>query len=301
MYKGLAAHKLETRNEKLEATGPLIIAHRGASAVAPENTIAAFRKALDAGADGVEFDVRLSKDGVPVVIHDATLLRTANINESVADLTADQLSNVDAGSWFNAAYPAHARSEFSGQGIPSLKTVLQLLENTSGPIYIEMKCETEDAVSPLVDAVCREIRDSPLLPRLIAKSFRLAAIPRAQAILPGIRTAALFAPKIMRLLRKEKYLINIAGELGADHLSLHKALVSRKLVGKARKAGIPVTVWTVNTPRWITRAADLGVFAVITNDPSRMVASRESRLQLQTHENPEGRPVAHRGNESRAD
>jgi len=255
---------------------PLIIAHRGASALAPENTIAAFTRAIDAGSDGVEFDVRLSKDGVPVVVHDATLLRTTGINERVADLTAEQLSRVDAGSWFNAAYPMHARTEFASEGIPSLRLVLKLLEKMPGRVYIEMKCETEDAVSGLVESVCREIADSPLLGKIIVKSFRLGVVPRAQAILPGIRTAALFAPKVMRLLRKEKYLINIAQELGADHLSVHKALVSRQLVRKAEKAGIQVTVWTVNAPRWIMRATKLGVFAVITNDPAKMLASRES-------------------------
>ena len=75
---------------------PLIIAHRGASAHAPENTLASFRKAVEVGADGIELDVRLSKDGVPVVIHDATLTRTGGINNRVADLTAEQLSRVVA-------------------------------------------------------------------------------------------------------------------------------------------------------------------------------------------------------------
>ncbi len=265
---------------------PFIIAHRGASASAPENTIAAFTKALESGADGVEFDVRLSKDGVPVVIHDATLVRTAGINNRVSDLTAEQLAHVDAGSWFNSAYPERARPEFAAEGIPSLQTVLRLLESVAGPIYIEMKCDTENDVSPLVDAVCREIRNSPLFERLIVKSFLLGVIPRARSVLPGLRTAALFAPQFMRLLRKEKYLINIALELGADHLSVHKALISRKLVRKAERSGLPVTVWTVNTPRWIVRATRQGVFAVITNDPSKMLASRASTPLRQEHGNP---------------
>lgn len=255
---------------------PFIIAHRGASAIAPENTIAAFKRAIESGAEGVEFDVRLSRDGVPVVVHDATLTRTAGINKRVVDLTAKQLSSVDVGSWFNSAYPAYARPEFSAEGIASLKTVLQLLEQLEGPIYIEMKCETELDVSPLVDAVCCEIAGSPLLEQIIVKSFRLGVIPQARAVLPGVRTAALFAPKVMRLLRKEKYMINIAQELGADHLSVHKSLVSRKLVRKAEKFGMPVTAWTVDTRRWIPRAIKQGLFAVITNDPSRMLLARRS-------------------------
>jgi glycerophosphoryl diester phosphodiesterase len=253
---------------------PLIIAHRGASAHAPENTLASFRKAIEDRADGFELDVRLSKDGVPVVIHDATLLRTAGMNRRVADLTAEQLSRVDAGSWFNAARPALARIEFASEGIPSLEAVLQLVEKIKGPVYIEFKCERDGDTSRLVGAVCREIKNSSLLDRVILKSFRLGVIPQARALLPGVRTAALFAPQVMRLLRKEKYLINIAREFGADQLSVHKALASRKLVRKAAKHGMPVTVWTVNATRWIPRASRQGLFAVITNDPSKMLARR---------------------------
>lgn len=261
-----------TASDNQSVAKPLIIAHRGASAIAPENTLAAFSRAIEAGADGVEFDVRLSKDGLPVVMHDATLARTAGIDGRVADLTAEQLSRLDAGSWFNTARPARARSEFASEGIPSLQAALSLLEAISGPIYIELKCERERDVSPLVEAVCREISKSPLLGQIILKSFRLGVIPQARAILPGVRTAGLFAPQVMRLLRKEKYLIDIAKELGADHLSVHKSLASRKFVRKAAKRGMPVTVWTVNTTRWIPRAAKRGFYAVITDDPSKLLA-----------------------------
>src|SRR4026208_948606 len=81
-------------------TPPLIIGHRGASAGAPENTMAAFRAAIAAGADGIEFDVRLSRDGVPVVIHDSTLRRTGGLPQRIADLTVSELAAVDVGSWF---------------------------------------------------------------------------------------------------------------------------------------------------------------------------------------------------------
>lgn len=260
-------------------TRPLIVAHRGASAYAPENTLAAFALAIEAGADGVEFDVRLSKDGVAVVIHDATLTRTAGIDKRVADLTARQLSRVDAGSTFNAAHPARARAEFSSEGVPSLRSALSLLTNMTGPIYIELKCDADSEVAPLVDAVCREIGESPSLERIILKSFRLGAIPHARAVLPSVSTAALFAPQVMRILRKEKYLINIGQELGADHLSVHKSLATGKLVRNAAKCGMRVTVWTVNTKRGISRAAKRGVYAIITDDPSKLLAAADFRPQ----------------------
>jgi len=269
---------MQTRDLRLETTmpSPLIIAHRGASALAPENTLAAFKRALAVGADGVEFDVRLSKDDVPVVIHDNNILRTTGVDQRVVDLTAEQLSRVDAGSWFNAAYPSRAQADHAAEGVPSLRSVLKLVENISGPIYIELKCETADDLSPLVDAVCREIADADLETSVIIESFHLGAIPLTRARLPGAKTAALFAPKVMRLLRKEKYLIKIARELGADHLCLHKSLVSRKLVQKAERYDMPVTVWTVNANRWVSWAARHGLFAVITDDPSMLLRGRET-------------------------
>jgi glycerophosphoryl diester phosphodiesterase len=254
-----------------------IIAHRGASATAPENTLAAFSRAIDQGADGIEFDVRLAKDGMPVVIHDATLLRTAGIDEPVATRTSDELSRIDVGSWFNAAYPERSSEDYGSERIASLRTVLKQFENIRGPIYIELKCEVDEDVSSLVDAVCREIAGSPLRDQIIVKSFRLEVIPRTRAALPDIKTAALFAPKVMRLLRKEKYLIKIARELGADHLSIHKSLVSAKLIRKAARSGMQVAIWTVDSKRWSPWSEKHGLFALITNDPSKMLAGRELR------------------------
>ena len=267
---------------------PLIVAHRGDSSHAPENTMAAFRTAIEAGIEGVEFDVRLSKDGVPVVIHDATLARTTGINGRVADVTADRLLHLDAGSWFNASHPAKSRQEFAAEGVPSLRSVLEIFANLPGPIYIELKCETEDEVTSLVDAAGEVIAASGLQEKIIVGSFRLGVLPYMRTVLPGVQTAALFAPKIMRLLRKEKYLIDIAREFGADHLSIHKSLVSRKLARKAEKYGMPVTVWTVNASRWIPRAMKHGLYAVITNNPSALLARRRSMPRPQV---PEETPV----------
>ena len=258
------------------SASPLIIAHRGDSAHAPENTLAAFRRAVDSGSDGIEFDVRLSKDSVPVVIHDATLTRTAGTNQRVADMTADRLAHLDAGSWFNAAHPAKSNPEFAFEGVPSLRSVLKLCADLRGPIYVELKCDTDAEITPLVDAVCNVIAVSGLQEKVIIGSFRLGVLPSVRTILPEVETAALFAPKIMRLLRKEKYLIDIAREFGADHLSIHKSLVSRKLARKAEKYRMPVTVWTVNASRWIPRAAKQGLYAVITNNPSSLLARRRS-------------------------
>ncbi|MEP6787093.1 MAG: glycerophosphodiester phosphodiesterase family protein [Acidobacteriota bacterium] len=251
---------------------PLIIGHRGASAQAPENTLAAFQMALDAGADGVEFDVQLSKDGVPVVIHDPNLLRTAAVDAKVADLASTELAQVDAGSWFNKAHPELADDLFVGQYIPTLSEVLRVVGWADGPIYIELKSETPD-VEALCAAVCMEIRDSNLLPRIIVKSFRLGAIPMVRLLCPEVQTAALFAPNVKNLLKRKKHIIAIAREIGAHQLSLHFSLATPKLTALAAEANMPVTIWTADNRKWIKRCRKLGIKALITNDPTRLIAA----------------------------
>lgn len=96
---------------------------------------------------------------------------------------------------------------------------------------------------------------------------------------PGVKTAALFAPKVMRFLRKEKHLVRIASELGADHISVHRSLVTRKFMKEVAKTGMSVTVWTADNPRWVKKAMRLGVTAIITNDPAKLLAKRRDILE----------------------
>ncbi|HEY0458995.1 MAG TPA: glycerophosphodiester phosphodiesterase family protein [Pyrinomonadaceae bacterium] len=256
---------------------PLIIAHRGASALAPENTFAAFKKAITDGAEGIEFDVRLSRDGETVVFHDATLSRLSVRKNLVSSLTAEELRAIDVGSWF-AKRKSNATGDFSAERIPTLKETLDFLKDFTGLIYIELKCR-ESETEKLVKAVCEIVSGSPLLPQIIVKSFQLEAIPRVRRRCPEVKTAALFAPKIMTILRKEKRLVNIAYELGADMISVHFSLATRKLMKKAEKRNLPVTIWTADNPRWVRRAFDLGLFAVITNNPAVLLAKRAEILE----------------------
>jgi glycerophosphoryl diester phosphodiesterase len=257
---------------------PLIVAHRGASALAPENTLAAFRRAIEDGAEGIEFDVRLSKDGEAVVFHDADLKRIGGRDEKIVDFSFDELQKIDSGSWFNRAFPKFANERFSNETIPSLKDILNLLNDFRGLIYVELKCK-EREVEPLVKAVCREIGASHLFPNIIVKSFRLQVIPEVRRLCPDVTTAALFAPKIMTMLRKEKYLLKIAQEFRADQISLHYTLASRKFMKKAEKKEMPVAVWTVDNPRFIKRAIALGIKAVITNNPASLLEKRHAVLE----------------------
>jgi glycerophosphoryl diester phosphodiesterase len=256
---------------------PLIIAHRGDSVHAPENTLAAFRRAVEAGADGIEFDVRLTKDGEVIVFHDSSLNRIAGRKERVIQMAAEELRSVDVGSWFNRRRHAFANEEFAQERIPTLAETLEDLVEFDGLLYIELKCREED-VERLAGAVCGVISDSPLLPRIVVKSFKLTAIPHVKELCPGVRTAALVAPKMQSLLRRKKHLLDIAEEAGADEISIHYTLATRKIAEEAARRGLDVLIWTVDHPRWIRRGVELGVKAIITNDPGKMLAKRRELL-----------------------
>lgn len=257
---------------------PLIIAHRGASAVAPENTLAAFTRAIKDGAEGIEFDVRLAKDGVPVVHHDETLERTGGRKERICDLTSGELKRADVGSWFRRSSPESWKTAYGRARVPTLAETLRHLDGFDGRLYIELKCD-DTGVESLVRRVGELIRDSPIAPSIVVKSFRLGFIPHMRAACPDIRTAALFAPKIMTILRKEKHLVDIAREFGAAELSVHYSLMTKKLMKEAAKHGLPVTIWTADQPRLLRRGIKLGVNAIITNDPARLLAKRAEALR----------------------
>lgn len=253
---------------------PLIIAHRGASAFAPENTLAAFQKAIDDGADGIEFDVRFAKDRVPVVIHDAKLKRLGRREGHVSDYTSSELQTLDVGSWFNEKNPSKSNGKFSLETVPTLERLLEFLSGYKGLLYIEMKCR-EEATDALAEAVCQTIRQSDLLRQIIVKSFNLAAVRQVKRLLPEVRTAALFAPKILNVLQKKKRLLKKAQECEADEISIHFSLTTAKFVRRAAKKNLPVTIWTVDNRVWVKRAVNLGINAIITNNPARLLAERD--------------------------
>jgi glycerophosphoryl diester phosphodiesterase len=256
---------------------PLIIAHRGSSAIAPENTLASFTQALDDNSDGVEFDVRLARDGVPVVFHDAGLKRLADIDTSISSLNADQLSKFDIGSWFNREHPELARPEFSNERISTLSEVLRFLKNFTGTVYVELK-STQRNKRRLAEAVGEILCEKTGLFNVIVKSFILETVPIVKSICSDIETAALFAPTIKRMLQKEKNLVTLAADMEFDRLSLHYSLATKKLMRLASEVNMPVTIWTADSPLWIRRATELGIDSLITNDPARLLAKRNQLI-----------------------
>lgn len=257
---------------------PLIIAHRGASASAPENTFAAFRQAIEDKADGIEFDVRLSKDNVPVVFHDSNLRRLAKMKQRVADMTAEELGAIDVGSWFNRAFPTRADDNFTAEKIPTLAALLEFLSDYRGLIYIELK-GSDARMSALVKAVSDLLERRDSLPNVIVKSFNLEGIKIAKQILPTVRTAALFEPKILTVLQKRKRILEEAMRCGADEISIHHSMATENFVRRARENDFPVVIWTANNRAWIKRAFDFGISAIITNKPAELLAERDKILR----------------------
>jgi glycerophosphoryl diester phosphodiesterase len=255
-------------------TTPLIIGHRGASAVAPENTMAAFQEAIAAGADGIEFDVRLSRDGVPVIIHDNSLRRTGGLNDRVADLTWSELQRVDVGSWF-AKKRNLPPGSFADETVPSLAQLFTLFAANNLLLYLEMKCDSVAEQAPLARACCHLINEHSLETRVIIECFDLAALKFVKEIDPEIKTAALFQPSLSKpSVLSDQSIINQAIAADASELALHYRLARKRLVQKAKLAGLRLVIWTVDDPTWIERTRAIGIDALITNNPAVMLAHR---------------------------
>ena len=219
------------------------------------------------GADGIEFDVRLTRDGVPVVIHDSTLRRTGGLPDRVSDLTWDEISKVDVGSWFAAS--------FANETVPSLAQLFTLFQSNNSTLYLEMKCDSASEQRALAEACVRAIEEHGLKERLIVECFQLPALRILKEIDPDIKTVALFEPSFTNAsVLSDQRIINQAQDVGACALALHHRLARASLMQKAKDAGLHVAVWTVDDPAWIERATTMGIDALITNNPAAMLAHR---------------------------
>lgn len=208
----------------------MIVAHRGCSGVAPENTMAAFRLAIaDPRISWIELDVQLSKDGVPVVIHDYKLRRTIGVKGAVKDYSFEQLSNMDNGSWFSP--------EFHNERIPSLE---QVLEEAKGRIHLNIELKTKDDLYPgLEQAVIELVKAHSMEADVVITSFDTLALKTAKRLAPSIRTGLIIS--IVPITISEQLRM-----LGADLLSVDYRIVEPAFVDLMLQSGFDVMVWTVN-------------------------------------------------------
>lgn len=231
---------------------PKIIAHRGASAHAPENTMAAFQLALDMAADGIELDAMLSKDGEVVVIHDASLDRTTDGTGAVKDLTLAALQKLDAG---------------GGERIPSLKEVLAQF---GGKFLINIELKN---YSSIFDALPIKVADLVKTcngsQSILISSFNPFNLPRFHQRLPDVPVGL--------LTDKNKAKNWLWRFFNYDALHPHYTDVDAALVSALHAKNQQVNVWTVDDPSEIRRLSSLGVDSIITNDPQRTRAILEDR------------------------
>jgi len=244
----------------------LNFAHRGASHDAPENTLAAFRLAREMGADGVELDVQVSKDGEAVVIHNFTVDATTDGQGAVRSKTLAELKELDAGSWFDAVPTKRCPepvegSAFASQRIPTLQEVMveighQLLLN------IELKT-TMFGSADLTAELVRLIEDHNLVHRAVVSSFHPFALRRVKRLNHRINTGLIYffdlPANLVRAL-----LIALADP---DALHPEKRLVTREYMDWAKERGYRVNAWTVDEPSEMKRLISLGVDGIITNRP----------------------------------
>jgi glycerophosphoryl diester phosphodiesterase len=240
--------------------------------------------------------VRLARDGVPVVIHDATLKRTAarHPDAPIAALSSGELAAIDAGSWFNRRFPARAQNAFARETVPTLSRVFRLIAPRCRVLYVELKSEaghmanSAHDMTNFVEKVVAEVRAHRLERRVVLESFALAVVAEVKRIAPDLRTAAAFERRLGRPLITPRTLLRQARACHADELALGRSLVSRRMVAAARACGLPSVVWTVDHPSWAGRASALGLRAIITNDPARM------RAALDNFRGQHGKPASRR-------
>jgi len=239
----------------------LNIGHRGASGEAPENTLASFDLALRRGADGIEFDVHLSSDGVPVVIHDARLERTTSGGGAVSDLSVSVLRRLDAGSWFNRRYPARANNRWAGLKIPTLVEVLKWIRKRNCTAFIEIKLAVA-RYPGIEEKVLDEIYRMGVDNLTTVISFDLATLGRIRQLDSHVALGFDFSRPVLA--------VRHAGSIGASSLLPHWALATRAAIQRAHQAGFRVLVWDVNQPVLMRRKILDGVDGIITSYPARL-------------------------------
>ena len=249
-----------------------VFAHRGGAALAPENTLAAFELGLRTGADGLELDVHLSADGVPVVVHDPTLERTTNAAGPVAARTAAELARVDAG-WHFAG--PRGDFPFRGQqlGIPALRDVLT--RHRDVPVIIEMKLDSEEMGHRVAEAIRAAGADASVC----AAGYGSTSAATVRRLLPHVATSACTAEVRLAVYRSWGGWPVKRPPFGGYQVPEHAGrirIASPRFIRHAHAAGLEVQVWTVDAEPDMERLLAWGADALISNRPDLAVTVRDA-------------------------
>jgi len=239
---------------------PLIIAHRGDSAHLPENTLAAFAGALEVGADLVEFDVQLTRDGQVVVIHDPAVERTTDGRGRVAQLDLAQIRA------FSAGYPARFGSVHRGERVPTLGEALALMKDRAR-VMVEIKPDsvTEDAESGIEARSIEAVRKAGMEKDVALISFSRRALLRCRKLAPAIVRGHLFQKA------EPGEVLAGAREVASELVMPEKHMLSDELRDRAREAGLKLATWVVDDPEELRRLARFDLYGVASNRPGVML------------------------------
>lgn len=215
-----------------------VYAHRGASAEFPENTMAAFRRALELEVEGIELDVHLSKDGVPVVIHDETVERTTDGSGAVADLTVEELRALDAG---------------EGQPVPTLEQVLDLVGDK---VHLDIEVKANEAGKAVIELL-RGRGDT----RWLISSFDWNVLRYVRSVDAGAELWPL-------TIGASEEAIEIASALGSPALAIHEKALDDRVVAHLKGQDLGFWPWTVNDPARAIVLAEWGAIGICTDDPA---------------------------------
>jgi glycerophosphoryl diester phosphodiesterase len=241
---------------------PRLIAHRGASGTTPENTLAAFRAAVEAGAEMIELDLHLSADGVPVVIHDGKLDRTTDGRGPAARRSAAELAAIDAGHRFSADGGRTFPYRDAGLGVPPLREVLDALP------HVRFTLEVKTADSAVDRALAADLSACDAGDRVLLASMDGEVVRRLRRSFPGVPTN-LARDEVVAFLRTGR-VPAAASALQVPERQGLRRIVTAESVGAAHAAGLEVHVWTVNAPPSMRRLLDLGVDGIMSDFPERL-------------------------------
>jgi len=251
-----------------QATSPaagavLKVAHRGGAGLAPENTLAAFNEGLEQGADHLELDIHLSKDGQLVVMHDAALERTTNGRGEISDFSAAELAALDASAKYKGPNPP------GPQPVPTLEQVLSLAKGRAG-VQIEIKLRTDKSRYAGIEAKLVEmLRAHDMLADVVVLSFDFPTLLEIKRIEPSLKTCALISTAYLQDIGAggpQKVAEEIAA-LGAEYVGVNQTWLSDALFAALRERGLQVGVWTVDDPEEMRKFAAMGVAFITSNRP----------------------------------
>jgi len=237
---------------------PVLVAHRGASKAAPENTLAAYRAAIAQGAQVAETDVHLTKDGVVVVLHDKSLDRTTDGSGMIAQTPHAAVQGLDAGSWFDPS--------FSSERVPTLSELLALVRDKM-VLCIEIKAKPKGGGQAIAGRIRDLLDASGGRDQAIIFSFYPQQIKAAKAAMPDVPALFLIVPG-KGAIPYTTGALTMARSLGADMIGLDHRRTTPAFVTQAQGAGFPVFVYTVDTPPMIDAMLRAGVDGIITNRPA---------------------------------